>query len=206
VLSCRTKLLKLLCLKNLPRSSREKSSFFHTVKLQVQAHRACVRHSVLMRRCTIMNARIHEILVIRPTTNVLTNAHFSCAHLAGMSGEHLLPPLLQETMSSVAGSLTKSYLQRRQHCDLGYGELVSDRGRVLSMPVPICMWGVGRSGGRTILSRTVVAVNPGRWRWRSSERLAGSCQRPCDGWPRRARPAGELCWAATRLLAGRTRE
>jgi hypothetical protein len=36
VLSCRTKLEKLLCLKNLPSSSREKSSFFQTVKLRAQ--------------------------------------------------------------------------------------------------------------------------------------------------------------------------
>ena len=44
VLSCRTKLEKLLCLKNLPRSSREKSSFFHTVKLHDNA--ASVRRTM----------------------------------------------------------------------------------------------------------------------------------------------------------------
>ena len=63
---------------------------------------------------TVLRESTDENMLIRPTAKAPANAHFCRAIAAGMRGEHLLPPLLQETMSSVAGSLTKSYLQRRQ--------------------------------------------------------------------------------------------
>ena len=55
----------------------------------------------------------------------------------------------------------------------------------------------------TFSSRTVEAVNPGRWSRCSSERLGdSSLPQPCDG-RRRARPAVEQCWTVTRFVVGR---